>query len=536
MEESTAERRWWHGAVLYQLYVRSWQDTDGDGYGDLDGVTDRLDYLSWLGVDGIWLSPTMPSPDQDWGYDVSDYLGVHPELGTLADMDRLIAEAGTRGLRVLLDLVPNHTSTAHPWFVDAASSRDSAHRGYYVWADPGPGGGPPNNWLDATGHSAWAWHEPTGQYYLHLFLDSQADLNWFEPAVHQEFEQILRFWFDRGVAGFRIDVAHGLYKDAQLRDNPTVDHPGPLAGRFGQAQKYSANRPETHEVFRDWRQVAEGYRPPRLLLGETWVGDLDGLARFYGNHDELQLAFNFPFVFSSFAAPGLAAVVAETHAKLPPGACPVWTASNHDVGRFPSRWCGGDEHQARLALLVLATLPGTTVLYYGDEIGMTDVAVPPALRQDKMSAGNDAWQGSRDRGRTPMQWDASPTGGFTAGGVTPWLPAGDTAACNVADQRQDPASTLSLCRNLLALRRAEVGGQIAGYEELAASETLWVYRTGGLVVAANFSGQPASLPGPVGEVLLASSGEVPPADGPVTLQPWQGIICRYADSAADSRD
>jgi alpha-glucosidase len=437
---------------------------------------------------------------------------------------------------VLLDLVPNHTSTAHPWFIDAASGRDSDHRDYYVWADPRPDGSPPNNWLDSTGHSAWAWHEPTGQFYLHLFLDSQADLNWYEPAVHREFDEILRFWFDRGVAGFRIDVAHGLYKDAQLRDNPPVDEPGPLAGRFGQAQTYSANRPETHSVFRDWRQLAEDRQPPRLLLGETWTGDLGGLAAFYGRGDELQLAFNFPFVFSSFAARDLSAVVAETRAKLPAGACPVWTASNHDVGRFPSRWCGGDERKARLALLVLATLPGTTVLYYGDEIAMTDVAVPPELRQDKMSAGNDAWQGSRDRGRTPMQWDATSTGGFTAAGVTPWLPLGDTAGRNVADQRQDPASALSLCRSLLALRRAEVGGQIADYEELAAAETLWVYRTGGLIVAANFSDQPAGLPGPVGEVLLTSSGAVPPAGEPVTLQPWQGIIGRYATSTADSRD
>ena len=313
------------------------------------------------------------------------------------------------------------------------------------------------------------------------------------------------------MAGLRIDVAHGLYKDAQLRDNPPADDPGPLAGRFGQAQVYSANRPETHGVYRDWRQVAEGYAPPRLLLGETWTGDLGGLAGFYGRNDELQLAFNFPFVFSPFGARELAEVVAGTRAKLPAGACPVWTASNHDVGRFASRWCGGDERKARLALLVLATLPGTTVLYYGDEIAMTDVAVPPGLRQDRMSAGNDAWEGSRDRGRTPMQWDATPTGGFTADGVTPWLPLGDTAACNVADQRRDPASALSLCRDLLALRRAEVGGQIADYEELAAAETLWVYRTGSLIVAANFSDQPAALPGPVGEVLLASSGEVPPA-------------------------
>ena len=385
MDENGGAQRWWHGAVLYQLYVRSWLDTNGDGYGDLPGIIARLDYLSWLGVDGIWLSPTMPSPDQDWGYDVSDYLRVHPELGTLEDLDRLIAEAGARGLRVLLDLVPNHTSTAHPWFADAATGRDAEFRDYYMWADPAPGGGPPNNWINATGQSAWAWHEPTGQYYLHLFLDSQADLNWREPAVHREFDEIVRFWFDRGVAGFRIDVAHGLYKDAKLRDNPPATSSDPLGGRFGQEQKYSANRPETHGVFRDWRKIAESYQPPRLLLGETWVRDLASLAGYHGEDDELQLAFNFPFVFAGFAAQDLSGIVGATLAHLPAGASPVWTASNHDVGRFPTRWCGGDERKVRLALLVLATLPGTTVLYYGDEIGMTDVRVPVELRRDHMS-------------------------------------------------------------------------------------------------------------------------------------------------------
>ena len=220
MDTPTIEPRWWHGATLYQIYVRSWQDTNDDGYGDLNGVTAHLDYLSWLGVDGIWLSPTMRSPDDDWGYDVSDYLGVHPELGTLADLDRLIAEAAQRGLPVLLDLVPNHTSSAHPWFVEAVSDPASPHREFYVWADPAPDGGPPNNWLAATGASAWTLDEASGQYYLHNFLPSQPDLNWWNPAVHQAFDEILRFWFDRGVAGFRIDVAHGLYKDAQLRDDP----------------------------------------------------------------------------------------------------------------------------------------------------------------------------------------------------------------------------------------------------------------------------------------------------------------------------
>jgi len=504
LDGNAPARRWWHGGVLYQVYLRSWLDTDGDGYGDLGGVTARLDYLSWLGVDGIWLSPTMPSPDQDWGYDVCDYFSVHPDLGTLEDFDRLIAEADARGLRVLLDLVPNHTSSAHPWFVDAVRGRDAAHRDYYVWADPAPGGGPPNNWLDATGGGAWAWHEPTGQYYLHLFLDSQPDLNWREPAVHAAFRDILRFWFDRGAAGFRIDVAHGLYKDARLRDDPPAAGRSPLDGVGGQRQVYSANRPESHGVFREWRRVAEGYLPPRLLLGETWVPDLGSLAGFYGHDDELQLAFNFPFVFAELAAGELSGVVGETLARLPAGACPVWTASNHDVGRFPTRWCRGEERKVRLALMVLATLPGAVVLYYGDEIGMTDAAVPPQLRRDRMSRER-GWEGSRDRARTPMPWDASLSAGFTADSVTPWLPAGDAAVRNVADQRADPGSVLRFCRRLLALRRAELGGTLAPYELVTAAGDQWAYRVGDLIVAVNLGDAPAVLACPVGDVLLATA-------------------------------
>jgi alpha-glucosidase len=415
--------------------------------------------------------------------------------------------------------VPNHTSTAHPWFLDAATGRDAEFRGYYVWADAAPGGGPPNNWLDATGESAWSWHEPTGQYYLHLFLDSQADLNWWEPAVHREFDEIVRFWFDRGVAGFRIDVAHGLYKDAELRDNPPAATTDPLGGRFGQEQAYSANRPETHGVFRDWRKIAESYEPTRLLLGETWVRDLASLAGFYGHDDELQLAFNFPFVFARFTAEGLSGVVGETLARLPAGVCPVWTSSNHDVGRFPTRWCGGDGRKVRLALMILATLPGTTVLYYGDEIGMTDVRVPVELRRDHMSRQGAGWDGSRDRGRTPMQWDASPSAGFTAEGVTPWLPVGDVAAENVAAQRDDPASVLQFCRSLLALRRAEFRGTIAPYDLLQAEGGVWAYRVGHLTVEVNLSDQPATLPVPAREILLSTAEESP-------LGAWQGVIAR----------
>ena len=538
MAENLAPEPWWQGAVLYQIYVRSWQDTNDDGYGDLRGVISRLDHLRWLGVDAIWLSPTMPSPDADWGYDVSDYTDVHPELGTLDDVDELIEAAGTAGMRVLLDLVPNHTSSAHPWFIDAASARDSAHRHYYVWADPAPAGGPPNNWLDATGRSAWQWDDRTGQYYLHNYLPEQPDLNWWVPAVHEEFRQILEFWFDRGVAGFRIDVAHGLYKDSLLRDNPVAEDHGPLGSRFGFSAVYSANRPEVHAVYRDWRQIAERYAPPKMLLGETWTGDFGKLAQFYGANDELQLAFNFPFVFADFSAPALSGVVEETFAHLPAGACPVWTASNHDVGRFATRWCGNDERKIRLALLVLATLPGTTVLYYGDEIGMTDVDVPAGERRDLMTASRPDPAASRDRGRTPMQWDTTAHAGFTSAQVQPWLPVGDTAGRNaspegrppgsprdVAGQMQDPDSTLWFCRRLIALRRAEFGGRPAGYQQLASAADFWSYRVGEITVLANFSGQRRPAAPPAGQILLSSSGK-DPAGGEVVLEPWQGVLYR----------
>jgi alpha-glucosidase len=524
--------RWWQGAVLYQVYVRSWLDTDSDGYGDLPGVLAGLDYLSWLGVAGVWLSPTMPSPDDDWGYDVSDYMGVHPELGTLADLDRLIAGARARGLRVLLDLVPNHSSSAHPWFIEAAASRSAEHRDYYVWADPAPGGGPPNNWVDTTGSSAWEWHEPTCQYYLHNFLDSQPDINWWNPEVHREFEAILRFWFDRGVDGFRIDVAHGLYKDALLRDNPPADTEGQLSGRYGFRAEYNFNRPQTHEVYRRWRTISDGHAEPRLLLGETWVGSLDRLAEFYGADDELHLAFNFPFMFSDFAASSLAGIVAETLAKLPERACPVWTASNHDIGRFATRWCQGDERKVRLALIILATLPGTLVLYYGDEIAMTDVDVPLDLRRDRATLLGDQRRGNRDRARTPMLWDSSPSAGFTAEGARPWLPIGGGLLGSVASQRADPSSVLNYCRRLLALRRIGQGaGEVAAYREIAVSAGQWVYRFGSLAVAANFADTPAACPALAeGRILISSDRARAIGSAPRELGPWEGVL--FQPSAA----
>ncbi len=522
--------RWWEGATLYQVYVRSFQDTDGDGYGDLAGVRRRLDHLAWLGVDGIWLSPTMPSPDRDWGYDVSDYYGVHPELGTLDELRSLVADAEARGVRVLLDLVPNHTSSAHPWFVEARSGRDAPHRDWYVWADPDPGGGPPNNWLDATGAPAWTLDPASGQYYLHNFLPDQPDLNWWNEEVHAELEAVLRHWLDLGVAGFRIDVAHALYKDRLLRDDPPAP-PGPAA-RFGLAPERSMNQPEVHDVYRSWRRLADSYEPRRLLLGETWVRDADRLASFYGDDDELHLGFNFPFVFAPLEAGPMSAVVARTLAALPPGGCPVWVGSNHDVSRFPTRWAGGDPERARLALVVLCTLPGTTVLYYGDELGLTDVAVAPGDQRDPMTWRAEEGRYNRDRARTPMPWEEGPGAGFTDPGANPWLPVGDRRGRSAAEQREDPGSTLSLTRELLGLRRRWLSGGVGRYEQLPSGPDQWVYRSGPLVVAANLSSEGAEVQAPPGAMVLSSSGRRggrTEAPG-LSLRPWEAVIVQSEKS------
>jgi alpha-glucosidase len=521
--------RWWEGASIYHVYVRSWRDTDGDGFGDLAGVVEGLDHLRWLGVDALWLSPTMPSPDSDWGYDVSDYLDVHPGLGTLAGLDRLVADASARGLRVVLDLVPNHTSSEHAWFVESRSGRDSSRRDWYVWADPAVGGGPPNNWIDATGASAWTLDDGSGQYYLHNFLPTQPDLDWWNPAVRAEFEDILRFWLDRGVAGFRIDVAHALVKDAERRDDP----PAPVGPEtpFGLEPRYSKNRPEVHGIYRSWRRLADAYAPGRLLLGETWVLDASRLAAFYGADDELHLGFNFLFVFSPYDADVLAAVVDDTLAALPAGACPVWVGSNHDVSRFPTRWAAGDERRTRQALTLLCTLPGTVVLYYGDELGLTDVDVAPDRQRDPMSWHADDGRFNRDRARTPMPWEEGPGAGFTAASVEPWLPVGDRRGRSVAAQRRDDASTLLLTRRLLAARRAHLSPGVAPYERLDAPAGCWVYRCGPLVVAANLTDAPVAFDPPPGRPLLTSV-----ADGAVvagTLRPWEAVVTEV-DPVADA--
>jgi alpha-glucosidase len=524
------EPSWWRDGVLYQIYPRSFADCRRRRHRRPAGITARLDHLEWLGVDGIWLNPTMPSPNDDWGYDVSDYLDVHPDLGTMADLDELIGEAGRRGIRVLLDLVPNHTSDRHAWFQDALTGRDAPYRDFYVWSDPGPGGGPPNNWISNFGGSAWTLHEPTGQFYLNQFLPSQPDLNWWNEAVAEAFDDILRFWFDRGVAGFRIDVCHAIVKDRELRDDPPAtadDHPE--IQRRGLRQVYSMNRPELHDVLRRWRVVAGRHEPERVLVGETYVLDLEQLMPFYGNgQDQLHLAFNFLFVHCDLDAAQLRAVVEGVEAMLPVDSWPVYTGSNHDAGRLVTRWAGDDPERTRAALLMMLALRGTPFLYYGDEIGMAEPPLDPAQALDPVPHRTGDPSENRDTCRTPMQWSAEPGAGFTEGGATrTWLPIGDAAAANVADQREDRGSVLHLVRDLIALRRERPDLRAGSYETLPAPAGAWAWRRGeGTLAAVNLSGAEVRVEGVGGTVLVgtdrARDGEE--VSGTLRLGPWEGAI------------
>jgi alpha-glucosidase len=524
-----ANAPWWQHGVLYQIYPRSFADSDGDGVGDLRGIVSRLDHLAWLGVDGIWLNPTMPSPNDDWGYDVADYTGVHPELGTMDDLDALVAAAGERGIRVLLDLVPNHTSDRHPWFVDALSGRDARYRDFYVWADPKPDGGPPNNWQSNFGGSAWELHEPTGQYFLKNFLPTQPDLNWWNDDVRDAFDDILRFWFARGIAGFRIDVCHAIVKDRELRDDPAVtpdDHP--LVRKLAVKQVFSMNRPEVHDVLRRWRALADGLDPRRVLVGETYVLDLDSLIPFYGNGaDELNLAFNFLFVHADLDVAQLRTVVEGVEARLPPGSWPVYTGSNHDAGRLATRWADDDERRARTALLMLLCLRGTPFLYYGDEIALPEVPQDWRTALDPVALRTGDASRNRDVCRTPMPWNDEPGGGFTTTDATPWLPFGDLGAHNVAAQRRDPASTLHLVRDLIALRKAHEDLTAGAYATLPAPDGAWAWRRGDAFgVAVNLSGAEVAVDGLAGRVAIATDrgrdGEG--VAGPLRLGPWEGAV------------
>ena len=525
--------RWWHGGVFYQIYPRSYADSNGDGVGDLPGIVSKLDHLARLGISAVWLSPVTCSPNRDWGYDVSDYRDIDPSFGTLDDLDVLVREAGERGIRILMDLVPNHTSDQHAWFVDALSGRGSAHRDYYVWADPKPDGSLPNNWASIFGGPAWHFDEASGQYYLHNFEAEQPDLDWWNEDVRREFDDIVRFWWDRGVAGFRIDVCNMMIKDKLLRDNPPATEDDPLDQQFmGLRAVYNTDRPEAHDILRRWRAIAETYEPERLLIGETNVEKLPVLMEFYGDgHNELHGGFNFVFINAPLEAAALRAVVEETEALLPEGAWPIWTASNHDVSRLATRWAAGDPAKVKLALLLLLTLRGTPFLYAGDEIGLVDGPVQRADVLDRVGARFWPVYKGRDAERTPMPWTGEPGGGFTAAGVRPWLPMADPALCNVADQEGDPGSALELCRRTIAARSANEALAVGSYRSLPSPDGTWAYVRGdgdgdGATVLLNMSNETASFDGVAGTVTVSTEHGLEGSSvvGALALPPWGGAV------------
>ena len=439
---------WWRHAVFYEIYPRSFADTNGDGIGDLNGITGKLDYLKALGVDAIWITPCYPSPQVYFGYDVSDYQNIDPMYGTLEDFDRLMSEARKRGIRIIMDLVINHTSDQHAWFKESRSSRDNPKRDWYVWRD-GKGNQPPNNWLSTFGASAWKFDPTTGQWYYHFFYPQQPDLNWRNPQVEQAIFDVTRWWYRRGVAGFRLDAVDTLFEDPQLHDNPIL----PGKNRYGDPNmenRYNTKLPELHDVLQRLRQVADKH--DAVLIGETWTKDVDELKQYYGGHSrELQLPMDFLFTTVNKLSP---VEFRKQIAAVDGAGWPVYVLSNHDIVRSYVRY-GDGQHNDAIAKLMAAlylTLRGTPIMYYGEEIGMTNN--DPKRKQDvKDPIGNLGWplEKGRDGERTPMQWNPLPNAGFSTG--TPWLPlAPNYKTHNVESQLKDPDSILNVYKQLLALR------------------------------------------------------------------------------------
>jgi alpha-glucosidase len=467
---------WWQHGVVYQIYPRSFRDASGDGVGDLAGVLSNLDYLSeTLGVDAIWLSPFYPSPMADFGYDVSDYRDVDPLFGDLATFDALVAAAHQRGMRVIVDYVPNHTSDQHPWFQAARASRESPYRDWYVWRDPKPDGSLPNNWQAVFGGSVWEWDDAAGQYYLHSYLKEQPDLDWRNPAVEAAMLDVLRFWLDHGVDGFRLDAVRRIMKAPDLRDNPP--NPGSHSDTHKARGEYDTqlhvndmSHPDIHGVFQRMRRLLDEYERadgrPRVMIGETHDFEWPALVRYYGeNLDELHLPFNFGMLAVAWNAQAVRALVDGYEAALPPGAWPNYVLGNHDESRVATRL--GSPAQARLAMLLLLTLRGTPTLYYGDELGMQDVPIPPEREQDPYGKNVPGLGLGRDPARTPMPWDGTSNAGFCPPDAAPWLPLGDDAGdVNVAAELANAGSMLSLTRRLLALRRASPALSVGRYQPL----------------------------------------------------------------------
>jgi alpha-glucosidase len=516
---SVEGRQWWQSAIFYEVYPRSFADTDNDGIGDLNGITSKLDYLKRLGVDAIWITPCFPSPQVDFGYDVADYENIDRMYGTLQDFDRLMSEANKRGIRVILDFVMNHTSDQHKWFVDSESSRESAHRDWYIWRDGKDFRHPPNNWLALFGGSAWQFDSKTGQYYYHAFYPQQPDLNWRNPAVEKAMFDTTRFWYQRGVAGFRLDAVDRLFEDPELRDNPI--RPGLNAfGEPNMEPKYTSKLPEVHDVLRDLRKVADDYNA--VLIGETWTSNINELKEYYGRHgNELQMPMDLMFAsVNKLSAPEFRRQIAAIDTS---GGWPVYLIGNHDVVRSYNRY-GDGQHNDQIAKLMAAlylTLRGSVIMYYGEEIGMENN--DPKSKDDvKDPIGKLGWPitKGRDGERTPMQWTDGANGGFST--VTPWLPVPESAKTrNVESESKDPDSILNFYKRLLSLRHTEEALLDGAYIALNTDDPnvlsyLRRYRDDAVLVVLNMSATEQSvtfdlaslgLPSPTAQIVLANQRE-----------------------------
>ena len=517
--------------MIYQIYPRSFQDSDADGVGDLAGIESRLDYLAELGIDAIWLSPIYPSPMADFGYDIADYCDIDPMFGDLAGFDRLLAAVHGRGLRLLLDYVPNHSSDQHPWFVESRSSRENPKRDWYIWRDPAPSGGPPNNWISDFGGSAWQWDQSTGQDYLHAFLKSQPDLNWRKPEVRDAMMEVLRFWFDRGVDGFRIDVLWHIIKAEGLPDNPiNADWTPDRTERDRLIQLYSTDQPEAHEISAEFRALADSCGD-RLLVGEICLPN-DRLARWYGTPDRLQvhLPFNFQLIENAWDAAALRKTIVAYEESLPWFGWPNWVIGSHDAPRIAARV---GEAQARIAAMLLLTLRGTPTLYQGDEIGIGEVQIAPDRMRDPQHLRQPGLGIGRDRSRTPIPWDASANAGFST--VDPWLPLNeDWQSRNVAAQDRSSNSLLCLYRSLLTLRRSHDALAIGDITLVDAADEVLAYQRRHadecLMIALNLGDKTRPLTLPTGtcvvEVLCSTHAERPMDD---TLAPNEGVVLRLRE-------
>ena len=522
---------WWTSAVIYQIYPRSFQDSDGDGVGDLPGITSRLGYLTnVLGIDAIWISPFFPSPMADFGYDVSDYVDVDPLFGSLADADELVATAHGLGLKVIIDWVPNHSSDQHPWFAESRSSRNNPKRDWYVWADPAPGGGPPNNWLAMFGGVAWEFDEATQQYYLHTFLKEQPELNWRNPALEAAMHDTLRFWLDRGIDGFRVDVAHFIMKDPEMRSNPPshTQHVDEKSKHHYDVQEhiYDNAHPDVHGAHARIRSVLDEY-DDRYSVGEIHESDWTEWAAYYGrDRDQLHQPYNFSLLWTEWSARAFREKIVAQEDVVPEGGWPSHVLGNHDEPRLATRY--GPE-RARAAAVLLLTLRGTPTMYYGDELGMTDGEIPLGEEQDPW--GRTYPDLNRDRCRTPMQWSSGEGIAFTADDVVPWLPF-PNAMTSVEAQLEDPTSMLSLYRSLLELRNetpelmlgaitmlAPDNANVLVYErEFAGSSTL---------VAINFSEEPQPFEFPRSvQQALSTHTQRSERFSFVTLGPNEAVIVR----------